>query len=356
MKELFGDKRILVTGGTGSVGREIVNNLLRYEPEVIRILDINEKGHIEMMQNLKGYSNVRFFLGDIRDKERLARAMEEIDIVFHTASLKDVFSCEYNPFEAIKTNVNGTQNLIDVALDQEVEKVVFTSSDKAVNPYNVMGATKLLAERLITAANFYKGSRRTIFFSVRFGNILGSGGSVLTLFIKQIQIGGPVNLTDPRMTRFVLTMPQAIDLLFRTVKIAKGGEIFIFKMPALRVFDLAEVIIEEFSNYYKFNKDKIEIKIIGRKPGEKLHEELMAEEEIERSFETEDMFIILPEISESMHISDFWQANAKPGQSKNYKSSNANILTKLEIENILYKSGLLQFLEKNLDKKEGIRE
>jgi UDP-N-acetylglucosamine 4,6-dehydratase len=345
MKEIFEDKGILVTGGAGSVGQEIVYNVLRCNPRMVRILDINEKGHIEMMQKLRNYANVRYLLGDIRDKERLARAMEDINVVFHTASLKDVFTCEYNPFEAIKTNISGTQNLIDVALDEEVDKVVFTSSDKAVNPHNVMGAAKLLAERLITAANFYKGNRKTIFFSVRFGNILGSMGSVLPLFKKQMQEGGPITITDPQMTRFVLRMSQAVDLLFQTIKVARGGEIFIFKMPALRIVDLAEVMMEEFYKRYGCDKEKINIEIIGKKPGEKLYEELMTEQEAGRSLEAEDMFIVLPEMTELTHINEFWYANAKPAKLKSYRSDDANILTKHEIGDLFCKWDLLKLFD-----------
>jgi len=185
--DLFKNKKILITGGTGSIGQEIVREVLKHEPAVVRILDIDETKQFELQQEYEDYENIRFLLGDIRDKERLYRAIEDIDIVFHTAALKHVQACEYNPFEAVKTNVIGTQNLIDVAIDEEVEKVIFTSSDKAVNPTNVMGATKLLAERLITSANYYKGARKTVFSSVRFGNVLGSRGSVIPLFKNQIE-------------------------------------------------------------------------------------------------------------------------------------------------------------------------
>jgi FlaA1/EpsC-like NDP-sugar epimerase len=182
MKALFKGKKILITGGTGSIGQEIVREILKYEPEVVRILDVDETKQFELQQEYGNLENVRFLLGDIRDKERLSRAIEDIDIVFHTAALKHVLACEYNPFEAVKTNVIGMQNLIEVAMDEEVEKVIFTSSDKAVNPTNVLGASKLLAERLITSANYYKGVRDTIFSSVRFCNVLGSRGSFIPLF------------------------------------------------------------------------------------------------------------------------------------------------------------------------------
>jgi len=223
----FKNKKILVTGGTGSIGQEIMREILRYEPEVVRILDVDETKQFELEQEYGNRENVRFLLGDIRDKERLYRAIEDIDIVFHTAALKHVLACEYNPFEGVKTNVIGIQNLISVCIDEEVEKVIFTSSDKAVNPTNVMGATKLLAERLMTSANYYKGTRRTIFSSVRFGNVLGSRGSVIPLFKKQIEAGGPVTLTNKEMTRFIMPMRDAINLLFKATELAQGGEIFI---------------------------------------------------------------------------------------------------------------------------------
>ncbi len=345
MKETLEGKEILVTGGAGSVGQEIVRNVLKYNPKVVRILDISEEGHINMMRDLADCPNVRFLLGDVRDKDRLSRAMEDIDIVFHTASLKDVFACEYNPFEAVKTNIAGTQNLIDVALEKEVNMVVFTSSDKAVNPYNVMGATKLLAERLITAANFYKGQRKSVFFNVRFGNILGSMGSVVPLLMKQIRKGGPITITDPRMTRFVLSMPQAVELLFKTVKVAKGGEIFIFKMPALRIVDLAEVMLEEFCQRNGNDKSRVRVKIIGRKPGEKLFEELMTEHEAKRSLDLKEMFVILPEIIELTNVREFWQSNAKPTKLQSYRSDRTEILTKTEIRSWLDEWSMLGALQ-----------
>jgi UDP-N-acetylglucosamine 4,6-dehydratase len=340
IKELFEDKKILVTGGVGSVGQTLVRELLKYDPEVVRILDIDETGEFQMQQDLKDYSNLRFLLGDIRDKERLMRAFEGIDIVFHAASLKHVYACEYNPFEAVKTNVMGTQRLIDVAIDEEVEKVIFTSSDKSVNPPNVLGATKLLAERLMIAANYYKGSRRTRFTNVRFGNVVSSRGSVVSLFIKQIQMGGPVTITDPRMSRFVLSMSQAIDLVFKATELTQGGETFIPKMPALKVVDLAKVLIEELSLELESGKDAIEIKIAGRKPGEKLFEELLTEDEVRRSLETEDMFILLPEIKGYFKIDETKYSGAKKARMSHYRSKDAKILTKREIRDLLYKEGL----------------
>jgi len=335
MKLMFRDKKILVTGGTGSVGRRIIHELMKHDPKVIRVFDTDETRESVMQDHLKEHTNVRFLLGDIRDKDRLSRAVEDIDIVFHTASFKHVFSCEYNPFEAVKTNVIGTQNIIDVAMSEEVEKFVFTSSDKAVNPTNVMGATKLLAERLVTAANHYKGPRKTVFFSVRFGNVLGSRGSVIRLFKKQIQKGGPLTITDLNMTRFVMSISQAVSLLFKSTSIAQGGEVFIFKMPAVRILKIAQVMIEELGPVYGYKADEIQLKRIGKKPGEKLYEELITQSEAERSLETRDMFIVLPEIREDLLIDTSRYPNAKHTKLTSYTSNDARFLTEREIKRLL---------------------
>ena len=345
MKNIFKNKKILITGGTGSVGQEIVRKISKYEPAVVRILDVDETKQFELQQEYKDYENIRFLLGDIRDKERLSRAIEDIDIIFHTAALKHVLACEYNPFEAVKTNVLGIQNLIDVALDEEVEEVIFTSSDKAVNPTNVMGATKLLAERLITSANYYKGARKTIFSSVRFGNVLGSRGSVIPLFEKQIEKGRLVTITNNKMTRFIMSMREAINLLFKATELAQGGEIFVFKMKALKITDLAEVMIEELAPKYGFSPNEIKMEIIGNKPGEKLYEELMTEDEARRALESEEMFIVLSEIKELSHIDKSCYPSTFPAEIKAYISNDVKHLIKEEIKEILYKENLIEVLK-----------
>jgi len=349
METLFEGKKILVTGGTGSVGQVIIPEILRYNPEVVRILDVDETREFEMKQQLKDYSNVRFLLGSVRDKERLSRAMENIDIVFHLASLKHVLACEYNPFEAVKTNVIGTQNLIDVVLEEKnVDKVIFTSSDKAANPCNVMGATKLLAERLITAANYYKGWRKTVFCSVRFGNVLGSRGSMIPLFKDQIRNGGPITLTDERMTRFVMSMSQTGRVLFEAAKMAQGGEVFIPKMKSVRTLDLAKVLVEELCGR---DADSITIKVVGRQPGEKLFEEIMTQSEAEHALETEEMFIVLPEITEeafvalpeitkNLRVETSRYPNARPTKLRGYRSDDVEVLSKQEIRDMLRKESL----------------
>ena len=339
------EKAILITGGTGSIGQEILREILKYEPKVVRILDVDETKQFELQQEYGDYKNIRFLLGDIRDKERLRRAIEDIDIIFHTAALKHVLACEYNPFEAVKTNAIGIQNLIDVALNEEVEKVIFTSSDKAVNPTNVMGATKLLAERLITSANYYKGARETVFSSVRFGNVLGSRGSVIPLFKKQIGDGGPVTITNEDMTRFIMPMRDAIDLLFKAIELAQGGEIFVFKMEAIKIIDLAEIMIVELAPNYGYSQNEIKTEIIGTKPGEKLYEELMTEDEARRALESEDMFIVLPEMKELSYIDKSSYLSTSQAQIKAYTSNTVKHLTKEEIKDILYQENLIEVVK-----------
>ncbi len=327
-------KRVLVTGGAGSIGSVLVKELLKLGPKVVRIFDSDETRLFVLRQQLDGEENVRFLLGDIKDKDRLRYAVDGIDIIFHAAALKHVESCEYNPFEAVKTNVIGTENVIDVAIQAEVEKVIFTSSDKAVNPVNVMGATKLLCERLIIAANYYKGPRKSVFSSVRFGNVLWSSGSVTNTFLKQLEQGKPLTITDPNMTRFVMSSREAVRLLIKATEMARGGEIFVFKMPAIRILDLAEVMSRKYAT--KFGHRVNKIKIIGRKAGEKLYEELMTEDEARRALETKEMFIILPEMRElvSKNIK-FIYPGAKKAKPKSYRSCDEAPLKKEEIKKLL---------------------
>ncbi len=290
MQEILKDKRIMVTGGTGTVGQALVKSLLQYEPKVVRVFSRDEHKQFEMQQELAGKfeeSRLRFLLGDVRDKERLRRAMEDIDVVFHLAALKHVPACEYNPSEAVKTNVIGTQNVIECAIENEVSSLIYASSDKAASPTNTMGASKLLAERLISSADQWKGPRGIKFLSVRFGNVLNSRGSVVPLFAKQIKGAGPITVTEPTMTRFVMDVNRSVDLIFQSLQIARGGETIVFKMPVLRIGDLAQAIVD-------ISGRSIAIKSIGLRPGEKMYEELMSEEESVRALETEDLFIILP--------------------------------------------------------------
>lgn len=326
MSEFFKNKAILVTGGTGSIGSEIVRKILQYEPKVVRIFSNGEEKLFNLEQELREYPNTRYLVGDVRDKERLEMAMENIDIVFHAAALKHIGACEYNPFEAIRTNVIGTQNVIEAALAQKVSNVVNISTDKACNPVSTLGATKLLAERLITATNYYKGYKKTIFSSVRFGNVFGSSGSVVPLFRQQIKDGGPVTITDKNMTRFMMTIPEAVKLVLKAAEVAQGGEIFILKMPVLRIIDLAEVMIEELSEGFGYKPGQIKIKFVGAGAGEKMNEELLTEQECVSVEENKDMYIVQPHLLTT--------ESAKKPRVKRPVSTNARMLTKEEVRDL----------------------
>jgi len=288
MKE-FKNKTVLVTGGTGSIGAEIVRQLLRTDAAQIRIYSRDEHKQYELKQELGLGARLRFLIGDVRDKERLDFAFRGVDICFHAAALKHVPMCEYNPFEAVKTNIVGTQNVIEVSTKHNVDKVISISTDKAVAPESVLGASKLMAERLVTAANITTGPSRTKFASVRFGNVLSSRGSVVPLWRAQIEKGGPVTVTDERATRFFMEIPEAVQLIFDAMHLTQGGEIFVLKMKKRTVVEFAREVIETYAN-----RKRIKISFIGLRPGEKLDEALLTAEEMEHTLETKMMFIILP--------------------------------------------------------------
>jgi len=326
MKEYFKGKKVLVTGGTGSIGSEIVRQVIRLEPEVVRIYSNDEDAQFRAAQEFGTKGVVRLLFGDVRDLERLKTAMEEIDIVFHAAALKHVPACEFDPFEAVKTNVIGTQNVAKAAMEQNVEKVINISTDKAVNPINVMGATKLLAERLTATANNFKGLKRTIFASVRFGNVLASRGSVIPIFLDQIRKGGPLTITDPKMTRFVMSISQSVALILKSAVQAVGGEIFILNMPALRIGDLADVMIDAYAQKFDFKPDEIKINVIGLRPGEKFHEELMTHMEVGNALKKDGMFVI---------SSGLLDRDQQHKDVSDYNSSQAQLLSKPEIKKIV---------------------
>ena len=292
----FRGQRILVTGGSGTIGARLVDHLLGFEPEVVRVLGRDETKQFYQRRRLRDRRDVRFLVGDIRDRDRLVRAMDGIDTVFHCAALKHVESGEYNPFEATQTNVVGTQNVIDACLAAGVARMILTSSDKAANPTSVMGASKLLAEKLVSAATNYRGSHETRFASVRFGNVLGSRGSALELFFRQIAAGGPVTVTDPTMTRFVMTTDRAVQLAIRAAEVAQGGEVFVFKMPAARLSDLVDAAISVVASAHGHDPARIATETIEARPGEKAYEELMTEDESLRARDVGEMFAVLPSI------------------------------------------------------------
>jgi len=289
--EQFKDKSIFITGSCGTIGAEIVKELLKnpeYSPKEIIGIDNNEGLIFFQDQEYIRDGRARFFVADIRDPEVLSSLMQGMDIVIHTAALKHVVLCERSPEQAVQTNINGVENVIAAAKSNNVEIVVFTSSDKAVNPTNVMGTSKLMGERLMTAANSNSRGAGPIFLSTRFGNVLGSSGSVVPIFRQQITAGGPVTLTDTKMTRFVMTIKDAVNLVLLSLTNARGGEVFVTKMPVINIKDLAIAMIEEIA------ADKIEIEEIGCKPGEKLYEELMSDEETRRAVELPQFFSVLP--------------------------------------------------------------
>lgn len=338
MQNLIKGKKILITGGTGSLGQALLKEILLYNPEVVRIFSRDEAKQFEMQQDLGLVSNIRFLLGDVRDAKRLGRAVEDIDIVFHVAALKHVPACEYNPFEAVKTNILGTQNIIEAALEYNVERVVYTGTDKSISPTNTMGATKMVAERLMSSAQFHKGSRRTLFASVRFGNVMGSRGSVIPLFKKQILKGGPVSVTVPEMTRFMMTIREAVQLTMEAARLVIGGEVFVLKMPVIRVRDLAEVLIEDFSPLCGRNPEDINIEYIGLRPGEKMYEELMTSEEAEFATEFPSMFAVPPAFGGKIYQYE----EGRPGRKKAYNSHTETPLNKEQLKELLWRHGLLE--------------
>lgn len=280
---MLDDKTILITGATGSFGQCFARRLLNdANPRKVIVFSRDELKQHEM--RLAGFDDprLRFFLGDVRDVDRLRRSMVGVDVVVHAAALKQVPACEYNPFEAIQTNIMGARSVIEAALDREVEKVIALSTDKAVSPVNLYGATKLVAEKLFVQANAYSGAGKTRFSCVRYGNVVGSRGSVIPLFLKQRE-QGKITITDPRMTRFWITLDQGVDLVLRGLQEMSGGEVFIPKIPSMNILDLAEAIAPD-----------CEVETIGIRPGEKLHEVLISEDESRQTVEIEDMYIITP--------------------------------------------------------------
>ena len=288
----FQDRSILVTGGTGSIGSAIVEALLPAAPRALRVLSRDDTKQFELQQRFRGEPSLRMLIGDVRSADRMRRAMTGIDMVFHTAALKHVPACEFNPFEAAETNVRGTQNVAEAAIDSGVERVLTISTDKAVDPTNVMGATKLLSERLMSAAQLARGPTSIRFGSVRFGNVIDSRGSLIPLVRSQIARGGPVTITDPDMTRYLMPVSDAVMLCLRAMERMEGGEVFILKMPRVRVGDLVEVLVEACAPAFGYTPSEIQIDYIGSRPGEKRDEVLMTAYEAERAIELSDMYVV----------------------------------------------------------------
>lgn len=329
---MFDGKKILITGGTGSLGKALTHRLLKEKIDTIRIYSRDEDKQRVMQNEIKD-DRLRFFIGDVRDKERLSRAVEDVDIVIHTAALKQIATAEYNPFEAVKTNVNGSQNLIDCCLDNNVEIALAIGTDKAVSPLNTYGASKMLMERLFVSANYYKGKRKTRFLCVRYGNVLGSRGSLLPVILSQIENNQEVTITDPTMTRFTISMNHAIELIFRALKEGKGGEIFVPKLKAYRVKEMKEAILE-LAN--ATNKERR----IPVRPGEKFHEMLISKEELRNTFETEKDYIIFEKQNQNYDYNLVKNIKNTTLQ-EDYSSNTVSCLTKEEIKKILKNENLI---------------
>ena len=329
---MFKGKKILITGGTGSLGTALTKKLLETDVDTIRIFSRDELKQTEMRTKIVD-DRLRFLIGDIRDKERLSRALEDINIVIHAAALKHVPVAEYNPFEAVKTNVYGTQNLIEACLDQNVEIALAIGTDKAVAPFNTYGSTKFLMERLFISGNFYKGNHNIKFLCVRYGNVLGSRGSIIPTFVQQIKNNKDITITDPNMTRFNITMNQAIELVFRALNNGQGGEVFIPKLKAYTVADVRDAVMELMASNNKTN-------IISIRPGEKFHESLISNDEIRNTYENAEDYIILDQQIQENYLRK--NANIKKCQLQDqYSSDRVELHTIEELKDILRKEHLV---------------
>lgn len=335
----YRDKKILIIGGTGTIGKGLIEELMKCSPKVVRIFSRDEYKQFIMAQKFNNEKVFRYLIGDVRDYERVERAMNDVDVVFNLAAMKHVTSCEYNPTEAIKTNIDGMENVIKAAIYNNVESVVFTSSDKAISPTNTYGATKLLAEKLVQAANFSKGSARTKFVAVRFGNVMGSRGSVIPLFKKQIKEEKSITITDPTMTRFMMTLSQAVKLIMTVGEKSHGGEAFVLKMPIIKLQDLAEVVVEETCKKLFIPIEEVSIKNIGLRAGERMFEELMTKEESEFAYDLGNVYAVIPP-TYAEEVSKYYY-NKKSADISSYNSSSMSAISKEEVRTMLLEEGLV---------------
>jgi len=285
----FKGKNILITGGTGSIGMGLAKQLIKYNPKEIRIFSNDENSIFEAKENLGGNHIYKFMVGDVRDKDRLNLAIRNVDIVYHTAAMKHIEICEENPFDAVKTNVVGTSNILESSIIEGIEKFVFISTDKATNPTSTLGGSKLLAERLTLDAGTYSGKSQTKFAIVRFGNVLGSRGSVFQIFQKQIRMKKPLTVTDKNMTRFIMSISDAASMILHVTKILTGGEIYILKMPSIRIEDLAKGMLHVYGSRFPDYRNTSSLKITKPR-GERFHELLISKEEIPYCHDMGDMY------------------------------------------------------------------
>jgi FlaA1/EpsC-like NDP-sugar epimerase len=336
MNDFFKGKTILITGGTGFLGRALVKELLEYDVQSIRVFSRDEVKHHLIQEEFKNNPKIRNFVGDVRDSERLNRAIEGANIVIHAAAMKRIDLIEYNVMEAVKTNVMGTMNVVNACLKNNVEKAVFVSTDKACNPINSYGATKMLGERIFIESNYSKGDNRILFLSVRYGNVLESTGSVIPFFAEKIKKNETIPLTDKRMTRFIITPKQAVGLIFFALKNGIGGELFVPKLESLKITDLIDVL----QSYYK---GQSRVEEVGLRPGEKIHEILLNADECNRAYEFKNHYIVLSQIEKyrGKKVTYPYLAKSKKLESFEYGSNNF-LIGKEEIRKILIENRILK--------------
>ena len=343
---MFDGKTVLITGGTGSLGTALTNKLLETEVDTIRIFSRNEANQVQMKEKFENHKKIRragddddrirYFIGDVRDYNRLVRAMEGVDIVFHAAALKHVPIVEYNPFEAVKTNVLGTQNVIDACIHEDVETTVGITTDKAVSPINAYGATKLLLEKLFVTANNYldPNKHKTKFISLRYGNVFGSSNSVIPLLINQIKNNKKITITDPNMTRFSITMNDALDFVLQSTIEGKGSEIFVPLLRSYVISDLKDVLSDLFGN--------VEEEIISLRPGEKMHETLINKDEMRYTWKLNEKYVLFSSTYDDDLIKKLYSGIKKSDSVEPYSSNNCEKISKLELKQLIINSGFIK--------------
>ena len=334
---LFENKVILITGGTGFLGKALTKEILKHNPQSIRIFSRDEVKHHKFQEEFDYNPKLRNLIGDVRDLQRLKKACQGVNIVIHAAALKRLDILEYNVEESINTNILGTLNVVNACLENNVEKAVFVSSDKACSPINTYGACKFVSERIFTESNYNKGFKKTIFTCVRYGNVLESTGSVIPFFEAKIKKGGKIPLTDERMTRFIITPKQAVELVLNAIRHGVGGEVFVPRLPAFRIVDLIEILKEKHSA-------NNEVSLIGVRPGEKIHELMINQGEVPKTFKFKDMYVITSCIGtyqEIQHSEYFNSLNKLSEQEmKEYSSSDA-VVEKNDVKELFNSLGLL---------------
>lgn len=334
--EIFTNKTILITGGTGFLGKALIKEILKFSPQSIRVFSRDEVKHHKLQEEFNNKSKLKSLIGDVRDYNRLKKACDGVDIVIHAAALKRLDILEYNVEESIKTNILGTLNVVNACLECNVSQAIFVSTDKACSPVNTYGASKFVGERIFTESNYNKGSKKTMFSCVRYGNVLESTGSVIPFFESKIENEEYIPLTDEKMTRFIISPDEAVKLIFDALKYSVGGEVFIPRLPAFKITDLIDILKEKHNS-------KAEIKNIGLRPGEKIHELMINSSEISRTFEFENRYIIKSEI-EKYHSfqnkAEYLDNKLDPNLMKEY-SSEDNVISKTEIKIKFKELGLL---------------